>query len=90
MFVLLLDATIATGAAMTMAIRVLLDHNVAEEKIIVCTLVAAPQGVAAIASLFPKIKIIVGEVDWQGLSHDYHIVPGVGNFGDRYFGTELK
>ena len=42
--VLLLDATIATGAAALMAIRVLLDHDVAEENIVLLALLAAPQG----------------------------------------------
>ena len=47
--VLLLDATIATGAAALMAIRVLLDHDVAEENIVLLALLAAPQGTVAMA-----------------------------------------
>ncbi|KAI9206344.1 uracil phosphoribosyltransferase-domain-containing protein [Polychytrium aggregatum] len=84
--VLVTDATIATGAAALMAIRVLLDHNVPEEQIIFMSLITAPQGVIAIHQAFPKVKVVVSEVD-QGLTEDYYIEPGCGNFADRYFGT---
>ena len=86
--VILMDATIATGAAVIMAIRVLMEHSVPEDQIKVVCLVGAPQGVVAAASMFPRVVFIVGEIDWAGLSEQYWILPGVGNFGDRYFGTD--
>ena len=43
-FVLLLDSTVTSGAALLMAIRILLDHEVEEEKIIVLTLVVSQRG----------------------------------------------
>jgi uridine kinase len=84
--VLLMDATIATGAAALMAIRILLDHDVPEENIVFLSLLVARQGVFAIANAFPKVKMITSEVDPE-LSEEFHIIPGFGNFGDRYFGT---
>ncbi|KAJ3329062.1 Uridine-cytidine kinase-like 1 [Blyttiomyces sp. JEL0837] len=84
--VLIADATIATGAAALMAIRVILDHDVPEEHIIFLSLIAAPQGLHAVANAFPNVRIITSEIDPE-LSEDFHIVPGFGNFGDRYFGT---
>ncbi|KAJ3189689.1 hypothetical protein HK101_008761 [Irineochytrium annulatum] len=86
MKVMVMDATIATGAAALMAIRVLLDHGVPEENIIFLTLIAAPPGIGAIAHAFPEVKIITSELDDE-LTEDFRILPGIGNFGDRYFGT---
>ncbi|KXJ28933.1 uridine-cytidine kinase-like 1 [Exaiptasia diaphana] len=85
--VILMDATIATGAAALMAIRVLLDHEVKEENILFVSLIAAESGVHTIAYAYPKVKIITTAVDPE-VNSNYHIIPGIGNFGDRYFGTE--
>lgn len=85
--VLLMDATLATGAAAMMAIRVLLDHSVEEENIILVALLMAEQGVHNVAYAFPKVKIVTTAVDPELNEHCY-ILPGIGNFGDRYFGTE--
>eukprot|EP00123_Amoebidium_parasiticum_P021063 comp60933_c0_seq1/m.47879 comp60933_c0_seq1/g.47879 ORF comp60933_c0_seq1/g.47879 comp60933_c0_seq1/m.47879 type:complete len:482 (-) comp60933_c0_seq1:80-1525(-) len=85
--VILLDPTIATGAAALMAIRVLLDHGVEEENIIFLSLVAARAGVHSVAYAFPRVKLVTTAVDSE-IGNDFHIVPGIGNFGDRYFGTE--
>ncbi|CAF3955046.1 unnamed protein product [Adineta steineri] len=88
-YVLILDATIATGAAALMAIRVLLDHNVPQEKIALLSLLVSKQGVHTIAYAFPKVKIVTTACDTQ-LDHDTgFICPGLGNFGDRYFGTDF-
>merc|ERR1711990_701992 len=84
--VILMDASVATGAAAMMAIRVLLDHDVLEENILLVSLLMAAPGVHAIAYAYPKVKIITAAVDPE-ISPDYRIMPGLGNFGDRYFGT---
>ncbi|KAL5248539.1 hypothetical protein ACHWQZ_G017656 [Mnemiopsis leidyi] len=86
MHVILMDATVATGAAAMMAIRILLDHEVPEESISFVCLIASKPGVQAIAYAFPKVRIIVGEMD-PDIDEYYHICPGLGNFGDRFFGT---
>jgi uridine kinase len=53
-----------TGASALMAIRVLLDHGVREDRIIFVTfLVAKDKGVAALENAFPKIRIVTGAVD---------------------------
>jgi len=85
--VLLMDPMIGTGATAMMAIRVLLDHNVPEENILFLTLMAAPIGVHTIAYAFPHVKIITTSVE-DRVNELYYILPGVGNFGDRYFGTD--
>ncbi|XP_015795956.1 uridine-cytidine kinase-like 1 isoform X2 [Tetranychus urticae] len=85
--IMVMDATVATGAAAMMAIRVLLDHDVPEENIMLCSLLMAESGVHSIAYAFPKVVIITTEVDAE-VNESFYIVPGIGNFGDRFFGTE--
>ena len=70
-----------------MAIHVLLDHGVRQEAIVLLTLIAAPAGIHAVAYRFPKVRIVTSAVDRE-LSESFYILPGVGNFGDRFFGTE--
>lgn len=53
--VILMDATVATGAAAIMAIRVLLDHDVPEDNIMITSLLMAEIGVHSIAYAFPKV-----------------------------------
>ncbi|CAD6198581.1 unnamed protein product [Caenorhabditis auriculariae] len=83
--VILMDATVATGNAAMMAIRILLDHDVTEENIYLCSLVMSEQGAHSLAYAFPKVKLITTAMD--ELSHDFFLKPGMGNFGDRYYGT---
>lgn len=85
--VILMDATVATGAAAMMAIRVLLDHDVPEENIYLVSLLMAVSGVHTIAYAFPKVNIVTTAVDPK-INEKFHVLPGIGNFGDRYFGTE--
>jgi len=87
--VILMDATVATGAAAMMAIRVLLDHEVSEENIILVSLLMAESGVHTIAYAFPNVKIVTSAIDPE-INDLFHVLPGIGNFGDRYFGTEPK
>ncbi|EDW48278.1 GM21771 [Drosophila sechellia] len=85
--VILMDATVATGAAAMMAIRVLLDHDVPEENIILASLLMAEIGVHSIAYAFSKVKIVTSALDPE-INSKFYVIPGIGNFGDRYFGTE--
>ncbi|XP_015756197.1 PREDICTED: uridine-cytidine kinase-like 1 isoform X3 [Acropora digitifera] len=75
--VLLMDATVATGAAALMAIRVLLDHDVKEENILFLSLIAAESGVHTIAYAYPKVKIVTAAVDPE-VNDKFHIIPGIG------------
>lgn len=56
--VILMDATVATGAAAIMAIRILRDHDVPEENILLASLLMAEIGVHSIAYAFPKVTTI--------------------------------
>uniref|UniRef100_A0A672ZFF0 Uridine-cytidine kinase n=1 Tax=Sphaeramia orbicularis TaxID=375764 RepID=A0A672ZFF0_9TELE len=85
--VILMDSTVSTGAAAMMAVRVLLDHEVQEDKIVLVSLLMAELGVHSVAYAFPKVKIITSAVD-KSLDDFLHVIPGIGDFGDRYFGTD--
>ncbi|CAO3697218.1 unnamed protein product [Umbelopsis ramanniana] len=86
-YVLLLDPMLATGGSAMQAVQVLLDNNVREDRIIFLNLISAPEGIDAFVKRYPQIKIITGEID-GGLDDNKYIVPGVGDFGCRYFGTD--
>uniref|UniRef100_A0A4W3KBH2 Uridine-cytidine kinase n=1 Tax=Callorhinchus milii TaxID=7868 RepID=A0A4W3KBH2_CALMI len=86
-YVILMDSTVSTGAAAMMAVRVLLDHDVQEDKIFLISLLMAEMGVHSVAYAFPKVNIITTAVD-KKVNDEFHIIPGIGNFGDRYFGTD--
>eukprot|EP01094_Clydonella_sp_ATCC50884_P004514 TRINITY_DN13547_c0_g1_i1.p1 TRINITY_DN13547_c0_g1~~TRINITY_DN13547_c0_g1_i1.p1 ORF type:complete len:229 (+),score=79.21 TRINITY_DN13547_c0_g1_i1:30-689(+) len=85
--VLLLDPMLATGGTVCCAIDVLLKHGVKEENIVFLNLISAPEGIAILTKAYPNIHIITGEVD-SHLNEVGYIMPGIGDFGDRYFGTD--
>ncbi|KAJ2959487.1 hypothetical protein NQZ79_g5104 [Umbelopsis isabellina] len=78
------DATVGTGAASLMAVRVLRDHDVPEENIIFLTFLAASAGLHVLSHAFPKIKIITSMVDPVLNTETLWIEPGIGNFGGMY------
>uniref|UniRef100_A0A8B9VXY3 Uridine-cytidine kinase n=1 Tax=Anas zonorhyncha TaxID=75864 RepID=A0A8B9VXY3_9AVES len=86
-YVILMDSTVSTGAAAMMAVRVLLDHDVQEDRIFLLSLLMAEMGVHSVAYAFPRVRIITTAVD-KRINEEFHIIPGIGNFGDRYFGTD--
>eukprot|EP00794_Sanderia_malayensis_P004873 gene4873-5512_t len=76
--IILMDATVASGAAALMAIRILLDHDVKEENIMFVSLIMGKAGVHSIAYAFPKVKIVTTAVDPE-TNDSYHIIPGIGS-----------
>jgi uracil phosphoribosyltransferase len=85
--VLLLDPMLATGGTALAAIQVLLDHGVAEERIIFVNLITVPEGIAAVSRRRPGVRIMTSAID-ERLNQNAYMVPGIGDFGDRYFGTD--
>lgn len=85
--VLLMDPILASGNTGAAAIEVLTKlRNVKEEKIILITIIAAAKGINLVCSRFPGVKVITTEID-EGMDDNGIVLPGIGNFGDRYFGT---
>ncbi|PWZ25647.1 Uridine kinase-like protein 4 [Zea mays] len=85
--VLLLDPILGTGNSAVQAISLLLKKGVQEANIIFLNLISAPQGVHVVCKRFPRMKIVTSEIE-SGLNDDFRVVPGMGEFGDRYFGTD--
>ncbi|MEI6731742.1 MAG: uracil phosphoribosyltransferase [archaeon] len=85
--VLLLDPMLATGGSACKAVEVLKERGVREDKIIFINLIACPEGISKFTREFPKVKIVTGCID-KSLNSKAYIIPGLGDFGDRYFGTD--
>ncbi|KAG8385987.1 hypothetical protein BUALT_Bualt03G0102200 [Buddleja alternifolia] len=85
--VLLLDPILGTGNSAVQAISLLIEKGVPECNIIFLNLISAPQGVHVVCKRFPRVKIVTSEIE-IGLNEDYRVIPGMGEFGDRYFGTD--
>lgn len=82
--VLLLDPMLATGHSASEAVNVLKTYEATSIRF-VC-IVACPEGIAQLQSAHPEIPIITAVID-SGLNASGYIVPGLGDAGDRYFGT---
>jgi uracil phosphoribosyltransferase len=82
--VMVLDPMLATGGSATDTIRVLKDHGAKIIKL-VCV-VGAPQGVERILKDHPDVQIYLAGLD-ERLNEYGYIVPGLGDAGDRLFGT---
>ena len=83
-YVLLIDPMLATGGSAGAALAVLSKAG-ARQMRLVC-IVAAPEGVAAVERAYPAVPIFTPVVDRELNAHKF-IVPGLGDFGDRLFGT---
>lgn len=81
---LILDPMLATGGSATAAIEVLKDWGASRIKLI--NLIAAPEGVRAVSAAHPDVAIHCASLDRQ-LDERGYIVPGLGDAGDRQFGT---
>jgi uracil phosphoribosyltransferase len=85
--VLLLDPMLATGGTALAAIQVLLDHGVGEDRIVFVNLITVPEGIAAVLDRYPAVRIVTSAIDEQ-LNENAYMIPGIGDFGDRFFGTD--
>ena len=84
----LLDPMVATGGTSEHAVETLIGSGIAEERIgLVCT-ICAPEGVERL-SRFKRLKIVTASID-EKLNSNGYIVPGLGDAGDRFCGTEGK
>ncbi|CAZ82543.1 unnamed protein product [Tuber melanosporum] len=83
-YCLLLDPMFATGGSATMAVEVLISRGVPEERILFLNLIASPEGIRSFAERFPLLRIVTAFVD-QGLDEKNYIIPGLGDFGDRFY-----
>lgn len=80
----LLDPMLATGGSATAAVDIIKRSGVQNIKFV--GLIAAPEGIERLSSAHPDVPIHIAAVD-EGLNEIGYIVPGLGDAGDRLFGT---
>lgn len=80
------DPMLATGHSAVAAVDTLNKRGIPDERIRFMSLVAAPEGVAVLQQAHPKVPIYTAALDERLNDHAY-IVPGLGDAGDRLFGT---
>ncbi|SMF82671.1 uracil phosphoribosyltransferase [Tistlia consotensis] len=85
--VLLVDPMLATGGSAVHAVEVLLDRGIAARDIRFLCLIAAPEGVERFAAACPDVPILAAALD-SHLDENAYIIPGLGDAGDRLYGTE--
>ncbi len=83
--VILVDPMLATGGSAIYAIDYLKNEGV--KNITFMCLVAAPEGIAKVVAAHPDVDIYAAKID-RGLNEKCYIVPGLGDCGDRIFGTK--
>ncbi|MEG0569721.1 MAG: uracil phosphoribosyltransferase [Erysipelotrichales bacterium] len=84
-FVMVLDPMLATGVSACAALDMVKEAGAKKIKL-VC-LVGVKEGIAAIAKEHPDVEIVLAALD-EGLNENNYIVPGLGDAGDRLFGTK--
>ena len=81
--VLVLDPMLATGGSLVHCCRLLVERGCTD--VIVCCVLAAPEGVERLRTSGLPLRLITASVD-EGLNEKMYIVPGLGDAGDRQFG----
>lgn len=84
---LIIDPMLATGNSMVATIDLLKRAGCREIRAMV--LVAAPEGIKAVNTAHPDVQIYTASID-QGLNNKGYIIPGLGDAGDKIFGTKQK
>lgn len=82
---IVLDPMLATGGSAVAAIKFLKDRGATSIKLV--NLIAAPEGIKAVQEAHPDVDIYVASIDERLNEHAY-IIPGLGDAGDRLFGTK--
>ena len=83
---IVVDPMLATGNTAVYAINKMRKYGIKTANIIILTIVTAPEGIENFTTKYPKIPIYTATLD-QKLNADCYIVPGLGDAGDRLFGT---
>ncbi len=84
---MIIDPMLATGNSLIAAIDVLKASGCKDIRVMI--LVAAPEGIAKVEAIHPDVRIYTASID-QGLNEEGYIVPGLGDAGDKIFGSVQK
>lgn len=82
--VLVIDPMLATGGSFDDTVTLLKEKGA--KNITIVSIVSAPEGIKRMQSRHPDVQIVTAAID-EHLNDRKFIVPGLGDFGDRYFGT---
>ena len=83
--VIITDPMLATGGSAEAAIKFIKEKGVTDIKLM--CIIAAPEGIKRVCEAHPDVKVYCGIVD-EKLNENGYIVPGLGDAGDRIFGTK--
>lgn len=86
-YILVLDPVLDSGEMCETALARLIELGCREDRILVLSLIVAPQAVTRICGRFAKTQLVVSAID-KGLDKDGRVYPGVGDFGTRYYGSD--
>jgi uracil phosphoribosyltransferase len=82
--VILIDPMLATGGSAVAALDLLAEQGAKQVRLV--NLVAAPEGIRRVRKSYPQLPIFTAAID-RRLNHKGYILPGLGDVGDRLFGT---
>ena len=82
--VFILEPMLATGGSLSFAIHKVKEHN--PKSIIALTVISAPEGIERLKKEHSDITLVTAKID-EKLNENWYIVPGLGDMGDRLFGT---
>ena len=82
--VFILEPMLATGGSLSFAIDKVKEHN--PKSIIALTVISAPEGIERLKKEHGDITLVTAQID-EKLNENWYIVPGLGDMGDRLFGT---
>ena len=85
-YVILTDPMLATAGSSIKAISVLIEAGVKEENLMFLNLICCPEGLTNLHTTYPRVKVVTCYID-ECLNAQKFIVPGLGDYGDRYYGT---
>lgn len=83
-FTLCVDPMLATGGSAVQAISLIKEHKPAQ--VVMVSVVSAPEGIDRLQMAHPEVLTVTAAVD-EGLNERKYIVPGLGDYGDRLYGT---
>jgi uracil phosphoribosyltransferase len=83
--VILVDPMLATGNSTASAVETV--KKAGAQSVSLIAIIAAPEGIEHLHSLHPDVRVVVASVD-RGLNERGFIVPGLGDAGDRLYGTK--
>lgn len=83
--IIVLDPMIATGGTALVALDLLKKGGIQEHQMIFANVICCPEGINAVKTEYPNL-LIISAIEDAYLTKDKFIYPGIGDFGDRYFG----